>query len=163
VTGGGNFAGTVALSVSGLPSGVSGSFNPSSISGSGTSTLNLTVANTVPNGSYPLTVTGTSGSLTQTTTVTLAVSGATAAVNGYSYGRVITIDHTKVPNADQVNFPVLISGTYSYLATVANGGRVQNANGYDIVFTSDAAGTNKLDHELESYNAATARAGQFEL
>ncbi len=84
----------------------------------------------------------------------LAVSaGSLAAQGGYSYSRAITIDHTKVPNTDQSNFPVLFSGTYPYLATAANGGKAQNANGYDIIFTSDAAGTNKLDHELESYSA----------
>jgi YD repeat-containing protein len=86
--------------------------------------------------------------------LSLGLSKAVAQ-SGYSYRRAVIIDHTKVPNTDQSNFPVLISGAYSYLATVANGGRVQNANGYDILLTSDAAGSNKLDHEIESYNAAT--------
>ena len=40
------------------------------------------------------------------------------------YQRMIVIDHTKVPNTDQGDFPVLISGTYSYLATAGNGGKV---------------------------------------
>src|SRR2546428_11772733 len=71
--------------------------------------------------------------------------------NGYTYRRTITIDHTKVPNTDLSNFPVLISGTYSYLATTSNGGNVQNANGYDVIFTSDTGCANKLDHEVESY------------
>jgi Concanavalin A-like lectin/glucanases superfamily/Domain of unknown function (DUF2341) len=75
--------------------------------------------------------------------------------NGYSYGRTITIDHTKVPNTDQTNFPVLLSGTYSYLATTSNGGNVTNPNGYDIVFTSDGAGMNPIAYERESYNPAT--------
>ena len=75
--------------------------------------------------------------------------------NGYSYRRPIAINHTYVPNTDQTNLPVLISGTYSYLANVANGGNVQNANGYDIIFSSDCAGLQKLNHEIESYNAAT--------
>src|SRR5262249_28636001 len=73
----------------------------------------------------------------------------------YTYSRTITIDHTKVPNTDQANFPVLISGTYAYLATTSNGGNVSNANGYDITFTSDAAGTQTLPYERESYNATT--------
>jgi hypothetical protein len=75
--------------------------------------------------------------------------------SGYAYRRALTINHTKISNSDQSNFPVLISGTYSYLATVANGGKVQNANGYDIIFSSDPAGANKLDHEIESYDPAT--------
>jgi RHS repeat-associated protein len=78
--------------------------------------------------------------------------------SAYSFQRTITIDHTKVPNSDQSSFPVLISGTYKFLATVANGGRVQNASGYDVIFTSDSAGTVKLDHEIESYDPVTGAA-----
>src|SRR6266481_825978 len=80
---------------------------------------------------------------------TISSSGA------YTYRRSITIDHAKVPNSDQSNFPLLISGTYSYLATVANGGRAQNSNGYDIIFTSDSGCATKLNHEVETYNATT--------
>jgi len=74
---------------------------------------------------------------------------------GYDFSRTVTIDKTKVPNTDQSNFPVLFSGTYAYLATVANGGNVTNASGFDIIFTSDAAGVTKLDHEIESYAPTT--------
>ncbi len=80
-------------------------------------------------------------------------TGGSSWTNGYNYRRMITIDHTKVPNTDQLNFPVLVSGSYSYLATTANGGGVTNANGYDIVFTSDAAGSSVLAFEQESYAA----------
>ena len=75
--------------------------------------------------------------------------------NGYSFKRAITIDHNKVPNTDQSNFPLLIGGTYAYLATTANGGGVQNPNGYDVIFTSDSACSTKLNHEVETYNSAT--------
>lgn len=71
--------------------------------------------------------------------------------------RTVTIDHTKVPSANQSNFPVLVAGTYSYLATVANGGKVQNANGYDIVFYSDVGLTSKLAFENELYVATTGQ------
>jgi len=77
-------------------------------------------------------------------------------VNGYS--RSITIDHTKVGtvnNTDQTNFPLLFAGTYNYLRTTGNGGNVINASGYDITFTSDAAGKTLLPFERESYNAST--------
>lgn len=67
----------------------------------------------------------------------------------------IVIDHSKCGTSDSVNFPVLISGTYSYLATVANGGVVQNANGYDICFFSDANLTNRLNWETEKYTSTT--------
>lgn len=82
-------------------------------------------------------------------------SGGGGPGGGYSFHRSITIDHTKVPNTNQTDFPVPFSGTYTWLKTVANGGNVQNSNGFDIVFTSDAAGSNVLDHEIETYNAST--------
>lgn len=75
--------------------------------------------------------------------------------NGYTYRRSVTIYHTKVPDTDQTNFPMLFSGTYAYLATTSNGGGVTNANGYDIIFTSDAAGTSTIPYERESFNATT--------
>ena len=75
--------------------------------------------------------------------------------NGYSYRSAITIDHTKVSNTDQTDFPVLVSGTYSYLATTGSAGNVTNSNGYDIIFTSDASGMTPLSYERETYNATT--------
>jgi Domain of unknown function (DUF1929)/PKD domain len=69
------FGGTVGLSVSGLPSGATGSFSPASIATSGTSTLSVTTSTSTVPGSYPLTITATSGALTHTANVTLVVSG----------------------------------------------------------------------------------------
>lgn len=73
----------------------------------------------------------------------------------YSYKRSITIDYTKCGSANSTDFPILVSGTYSYLATVANGGLVQNSNGYDIAFYSDLALTTPLYWEIERYIATT--------
>jgi hypothetical protein len=67
------FTGTVSLSVSGLPSRTTATFNPSSIAGSGSSTLTITTANKTPAGTKTLTITGTSGSLSHSTQVTLVV------------------------------------------------------------------------------------------
>ncbi|MGZ5434555.1 MAG: DUF2341 domain-containing protein [Pyrinomonadaceae bacterium] len=85
---------------------------------------------------------------------TLTISGGPSG-NNYTYRRTLTIDHTKVPNTDQTNFPMLVSGTYSYLATVANGGNVQHSSGYDVVFGFDADCSMRLDHEVETYNGVT--------
>ena len=73
VTGTG-FTDTVWLSVRGLPAGASASFSPTSISTSGTSTLSVSTSSSTAPGSYVLTVTGTSGTLTHTADVTLVVS-----------------------------------------------------------------------------------------
>src|ERR1035441_7842520 len=74
--------------------------------------------------------------------------------SSYQYSRAITISHSQV-TANQTNFPVLIQGVYPDLRTAANGGLLQNANGYDAVFTSDIAGSQKLNWEVEAYNPAT--------
>ena len=77
--------------------------------------------------------------------------------SGYSYVRSITIDHTKVPNTDQINFPFLFNTTDPTLATIANGGHITNENAYDVIFTSDPAGQNPLNYELEEYNPVTGQ------
>ena len=64
----------------------------------------------------------------------------------------ITINHALCGGSDSSDFPVLISGTYDYLATTAHGGKVRNSSGYDIIFTSDALGTNLLNWEIETYS-----------
>jgi uncharacterized membrane protein len=71
ITPSGRFSGSVALSVSGLPAGATGSFGPNPTSS--TSTLSLATTASTPTGSYPLTITATSGSLTHTISVTLIV------------------------------------------------------------------------------------------
>jgi subtilase family serine protease len=71
----GGFSGAIALSASGLPSGVTGTFSPASIAapGSGTSDFNLVVARTAKTGTYTITIKGTSGTKTATTTLSLQV------------------------------------------------------------------------------------------
>ena len=68
------FPGTINLAVTGLPAGVSASFSPTSISGVGTSNLTVNVAAGTAPGSYPLIITGTSGSNVKNFAVTLNVS-----------------------------------------------------------------------------------------
>jgi len=71
----GGFNSTIALSASGQPTGVTVVFQPSSITGgSGSSTMNIKVGTTVAAGTYHITVTGTGGGVTATTTVTLKVT-----------------------------------------------------------------------------------------
>ena len=69
------FSGSVGLSVTGLPAGATGTFNPASIATSGSSTLSVSTSSSTPPGSYPLTITAVSGTLTHTANVTLVVSG----------------------------------------------------------------------------------------
>ncbi len=71
VVGKNSFAGTVGLTVAGLPSGVTASFSPATTTG--TSVVTFAVGNAVATGTYALTVTGTSGSLTGTAPIALTV------------------------------------------------------------------------------------------
>jgi hypothetical protein len=68
----GGFANDATFSVDGLPASASGSFSPNP--SPDFSTLTVTTDFTTPPGTYPLTITGTSGTLTRTTSVTLAVT-----------------------------------------------------------------------------------------
>jgi kumamolisin len=71
----GGFDSAVALSATGEPTGVTITFTPASIAapGSGTSSMLLTVSRTAKTGTYPITITGTGGGITHTTTLTFEV------------------------------------------------------------------------------------------
>jgi subtilisin family serine protease len=69
------FTGDVSLSLGGLPAAVgSATFTPATVAGAGSSQLRITTSRTAPTGSYPLTVSGTSGSTTHTVSATLVVT-----------------------------------------------------------------------------------------
>jgi len=104
------FNSPVALTASGLPSGVTAAFNPTSITGAGNSTLTFTAASSAVAGTYTITVVGTSASGTaQATTLTLTVRArssatvtlgpssfdfGTVAVNEYSNWQAFTLTNT---------------------------------------------------------------------
>jgi hypothetical protein len=71
ITRSGGFADAVSLSAGGLPAGTSGSFSPNPAAGS--STLTVRTSNSTPAGNYALTISGTGGSLTRTTSASLQV------------------------------------------------------------------------------------------
>jgi Galactose oxidase-like, Early set domain/Glyoxal oxidase N-terminus len=73
VTALGPFSAIVQFRVSGLPARTSASFNPTSIMGSGNTTLTISSRPKVPTGTYPLTITGTGGGLNHSTTVNLVI------------------------------------------------------------------------------------------
>jgi uncharacterized membrane protein len=64
--------GTIDLSVSGVPSGATASFDPASITGRGTSTLTIDTGTAAP-GTYTLTVTGSDGDVAHSTQLTVSV------------------------------------------------------------------------------------------
>lgn len=72
------FNSPVSLSITGLPSGVTATFYPQTVTppsnGLATSTLTFSSATSAPPGIYTLTVTGWSGNLTHTSTLTIRVN-----------------------------------------------------------------------------------------
>ena len=70
------FTDSVNLSVSGLPVGAAAAFVPASISTAGSSTLTVTTAANTPVGTYTLTITGMTASLTHSASATLVVTSA---------------------------------------------------------------------------------------
>ena len=69
---------TIALSVTGLPAGVNGSFSPASVTAGGTSALTVTAAPGAPPSMTTFTVTGTAGATTHSATASLTVGGGFA-------------------------------------------------------------------------------------
>jgi hypothetical protein len=78
VTPSGGFTGSVSLSTSDLPSGVSASFGTNPTTGS--SVVTFTASSTATTGTSSVTITGTSGTLSHTTSISLTVN-ATATPN----------------------------------------------------------------------------------
>jgi hypothetical protein len=142
------FTGSVALNVSGLPAGAVATFSPATIAAAGSSTLTITTGTTTPSGSYPFTITGTSGALTSTAAVTLVTTelntvrvncggpaytdsngnlwaADTGSTGGTAYTTVSAITGTANPSL----FQTMRFGTsFGYTFAVANGSYILNLN-----------------------------------
>ena len=86
----------------------------------------------------------------------LLLAGAAQTEAGFAFRKPVTIDGTRVVGGPHLDFPVLVTVIDPNLRTVANGGGVQNASGYDIAFRA-ADGTTVLDWEIEYYDPANGR------
>lgn len=95
-----------------------------------------------------------------------AHGGGSSCGNSWLHCRSLTIDHTKVPNTDQTNFPVLLSATVADWAVTGSGGDVQNtvtqSGGRsftipaDWIITTDSACATKIaGWEFEDYVTTT--------
>jgi len=69
------FTGAASFNVLGLPAGATGSFTPTTVSGSGSTTLAVSTSASTAPGTYILTINATSGSITRSANVTLVVAG----------------------------------------------------------------------------------------
>jgi uncharacterized membrane protein len=111
----GGFNSAVSLSASGLPAGVTASFNPASIAapGSGSSTLTLTASSTATIGTLNVTVTATGGAITHTTTIALTVSAA-----GGGGGTVQILGNPGFENGAANAAPWVLTSTHTPLSII---------------------------------------------
>jgi hypothetical protein len=72
----------------------------------------------------------------------------------YEWQRTIGIErHTDVAAATVANYPYRFTLTGNWLKQVAlTGGRIRNANAYDLIVETTAATPVRLDHEIDSYD-----------
>jgi uncharacterized membrane protein len=106
------FTGAVSLTASGQPSGATTGFSPSAITlsssaSTGTSTVTVATASTTPVGSYSITITGTSGKLKKTITVSLTVNYALS----QSFALAVTPASVTVPAGSTAVYTVAITRT----------------------------------------------------
>ena len=113
------FTGSVAFTASGLPSGVTASYSPSSTTGN-SSTLTLTASGSATVGTSTVTITGTSGSLVRTTTfgLTITASGGGSYYTWPAYSPAIAYDYvneygTFNPPTQVLNDCPQVVGTYA--------------------------------------------------
>lgn len=106
------FTGTVTLSATGLPVGVgTATVTPATLAGSGTALLNMTTVTTAPGGTYPITVTATSGTTVHTATVSLTVQSRDFALS-------TTLPSASVARGGVVTFPISVAALGGFTGKV---------------------------------------------
>ena len=130
------FNSSIALSASGMPTGTTVSFNPSSIPspGSGTSTMTVTVGSGTATGNYTLTVAGNGGGVQHTATVSLTVTTV-------SLASPTLVQHVTCPNSGPIGGGVggYNSPTPSYNCPLPE--PAQQGNALVMGFFSDNSGS----------------------
>ncbi len=105
---------SVSFSVSGLPSGTTPSFSPTTVAGSGSTTLTISSAATATPGIYPITATGSTGTSTFNLPLTLTVNSASA-----DFSIVASPSSITTVAGDVANFGITFSTPSNYLGNVS--------------------------------------------
>jgi hypothetical protein len=105
----------VALSVSGLPAGVTATFTPSTVTGgNGSSNLALSVGASVALGAYPITITGSGGGVTHSSSISLLINSSPGDFTGS-----ITPDTQNIVPGSSTAFSISLSPTGGFTGNVA--------------------------------------------
>ncbi|WP_324671946.1 reprolysin-like metallopeptidase [Hymenobacter sp. GOD-10R] len=132
-----NFKGQVTLTATGLPAGVTATFTPSSLLAGNSTQLLLSTTAAVTPGTYPITVTGTSGSITQSKIIPLTVSVTACPLATVTPGILKGVDVYPNPSA----------GVFQVQINNAQRGAVQ-------LHVTDALGRTMLSQKLTKNGAA---------
>jgi hypothetical protein len=107
------FTGDVTLGTSGLPASVGTAVvSPAVVHGSGTAQLSIATSTTAPGGTYPVTVTGVSGTLSHAVTVSLTV-------NPRDFGATITPSSVTVTRTQTATYTVKVTSINGFTGSVA--------------------------------------------
>lgn len=141
----GGFNSTVALTASGLPTGVTATFSPASIAapGSGNGLLQLAIAPTMATGSYTFNIVATSGSLSSSAVANITVVAQTAPT--YTLTANSTAVSTTAGGSATVNLN-LISANYAGTVTMAanSSSSAVPANAPSVTLTNNGTGSSTL-------------------
>jgi hypothetical protein len=171
------FSGTTNLTVGGLPTGATATFAPTSLTGTGTSSLTITVPASVTAGNYSLVITGTSGTLSHTAQATLTVTApdfsiaatlttqtvtaggsttytvSTIANNGFTGS--VSLGTSGLPTGATASFsPASISGSTTSTLTISTLSSTPAAT-YTITITGISGSINHSTAVLLTVNAPT--------
>ena len=179
------FTGDIIVGVTGVPDGITPSYNPVVIKGgSGTSTITITAANNMPLGRYSATLTGSSGSLYHSTTVPFDVNDSVGDWTGYliqqavnvapggtahytlvaqglnGFNGNISLNVSGLPPGATASFnpPMISGGSGSSILTVNTAGTTPQPQIYNLTLT----GTNGiLVHSTTVYLGVSSSGGDF--
>lgn len=153
------FAGTVQFSANGLPAGTTATFNPPTVTGSGSTTATITTSSSTPNGSYSITLTGTSGALVHAGGVALNVgpSGTnfadfTGSMPSYvttTPGGTASFNIDVIPlNGFNSDVSMSVSGLPTGATAAFNPSVVTGGSGYSVLSVTTAGSTPRGTYPL---------------
>jgi len=140
---GGSFTGSLNFSAAGVPEGVTVSFDPQSVAGSGSSIVIVNVAHGTSTGTYPITISGSGDSLSKATTLSLIVTAevlltwdpsTSGDVIGYNISRsetsgggYVRLNSELISGTAYTDDTVQSGHTYYYVAAAVNSSGVESA------------------------------------